>query len=186
MSLINDALKRAKQTQSAPPPPLSPLPPAENKSSGGTKWILLLLILLLVIAASFFIGIAMSRHLMMKADFAMSPTEIPMAAPAATPIPPPNVEPVSNSVPEPKAVPVPITPVVPPPPANMNLPGTNAVAAFKIQGIVYDLKKPWAIISGKTVFVGDRVNGFQVKTISKNTVTLTDDDGAEKILSFGQ
>lgn len=186
MSLINDALKRAKQNQSQTPPPLPPLPPAERKSAGGTNWILLLLIVLLVVAASFFIGVAMSRHMIFKADFAHSPTEPPAVAPAMTPLPPPVVKPAANPIPEPVTVPVVVAPATPAPATNLALHVTNTPPALKIQGLVYDLKKPWAIISGKTVFVGDRLNGFQVKAISKNTVTLTDAGGLEKILTFGQ
>ena len=57
---------------------------------------------------------------------------------------------------------------------------------LKVQGIAYDPAKPWAIVNGKTVFVGDPVGEFRVKAISKYTVTLTGADGKETTVTLGE
>ena len=53
----------------------------------------------------------------------------------------------------------------------------------KLQGIFYNPSRPSAVVSGKTVYVGDRVLGFSVTAITKNAVTLS--SAAEtKVLSL--
>lgn len=57
--------------------------------------------------------------------------------------------------------------------------GTNAVAPpkpapLKLQGIVYDPKRPSAVINGRTVFVGDRIRQMRVIAITPETATLVD------------
>jgi len=55
-----------------------------------------------------------------------------------------------------------------------------------LQGIFFDPTRPWAIVSGKTVYAGDRVGNFRVKEISKNTVTLEKADKTLKVLELGR
>ena len=62
MSLINDALKRARQSQQVNIPGGPPLRPVEPKSGGGMGWILLVVIIVLLVAASFFIGMSLSKR----------------------------------------------------------------------------------------------------------------------------
>jgi hypothetical protein len=69
-------------------------------------------------------------------------------------------------------------PVVPPAVTNAP-PATNIVAVVparppepKLQGILYDARRPCAIVSGQTVFVGDQVAEFRVTAISHDDVTL--------------
>ncbi len=59
--------------------------------------------------------------------------------------------------------------------------GTNSVTAAlqpakpalpKLQGIVFNPRRPSAVINGKTLFVGDRVAGFRVMAIGRDTATL--------------
>ena len=57
--------------------------------------------------------------------------------------------------------------------------GTNDVAPakpppLKLQGIVYDPKRPSAVINGRTVFVGDRIRQLRVVAITAETATLVD------------
>ena len=63
MSLINDALKQARQSQPNNPPSGSPPPlsPVESASRGGINWFLLALIVLLLVAAGFFFGLSLSK-----------------------------------------------------------------------------------------------------------------------------
>jgi len=68
-------------------------------------------------------------------------------------------------------------------PAVTNAVGTNLVAAtvppqpkplpeFKLNGIIYATTRPSAIVNGRTVAVGDQVNGATVIGIGPSTVTL--------------
>src|SRR5208283_1396011 len=108
----------------------------------------------------FIIGLAMARHTMT--------TIVNAPEPAAT-----------------QQVAAVIEPVVPPPPP----PVTNAEVAApplpRLQGIVLDPQRPWAIVDGQTVFTGDRVAGFQVKEISKFTVSLAGADGKLQTIHLG-
>jgi hypothetical protein len=47
-------------------------------------------------------------------------------------------------------------------------------APLKLQGIVYDPKRPSAVINGRTVFVGDRIRQMRVIAITADTATLVD------------
>ena len=153
MSLINDALKQARRSQSNNPPSGSspPLPPVESSSRGGINWFLLTLVILLLAAAGFFFGLSLSK-----------PTSLPPATVSRHSFTR-QIKPVSNSL-----------PVVTNAPSD-----SNAVSAVpppspepKLQGILFDSARPCAIVDGRTVFVGGHVGGFRVTAISKSDVTL--------------
>jgi hypothetical protein len=163
MSLINDALKRARQSQVNPPsaggPPLRPVEPRNNSS---LAWLLPAIIIFLIVVAIFFIGLAMANRTVTKIVNAPEPvvtaTQPVGAVSAPAPRPVPQLEPAVAIEPTP----------------------------LKVQGIAYDPAKPWAIINGKTVFTGDSIGDFHVKAISKYNVTLTGADGKEKIITLGE
>jgi hypothetical protein len=160
MSLINDALKRARKNQGGPPPGMPPLRPVESgEEDNRVEWILPAVIIFLIVTACFCIGLAAARHTAAKIMNAPEP--------AATQ----QVE----------SVPVPILKA----PTNTG-PQIPAVEPIKVQGIVYDPVRPWAIVDGKTVFIGDSVREFRVKQISKNAVTLEAADGSQQKLGLGQ
>jgi hypothetical protein len=151
MSLINDALKQAKQSQQqSPPSHPPPLPPVESASQGGGSWLAPVVIILLLAAAGIFIRLSLFKH---ASPVAGAP---PVAATqqvesAATTLPMvTNLPPGSNTM-----------AVVPPKPPEP-----------KLQGILFTVTRPCAIVSGKTVFVGDQVGELRVAAISKNSVTL--------------
>ena len=162
MSLINDALKRAKQSQppQPPPPPGSPLPPVEAVPRGGMSWFFPVAIFLLVAVACFFIAFAFFISRKPVAPITTAPQNAPVAA-----------------------VVLPKTPASPV--------ATQVVAAvtnkpmLKVQGIFFSDAKWEAIVNGQSVFVGDRVNGFRVKLISRNDVSFIAPDGTEKTLVLG-
>lgn len=124
------------------------------------------------------------------AEVLPAPRPKPAAAvPAAivTPAPDPVVAEVSKPAPAPAATaaetpkpavtpaPVPAPVVTPPPPPEF--------PAVKLQGIFYRLTRPSALISGKTVFVGEKVMGAKVIEIDRQSVTL-EFNGQKKTLSF--
>jgi hypothetical protein len=162
MSLINDALKRARQSQANPPPVGGPpLRPVEPRNNSSLAWLLPAIIIFLIVVACFFIGLAMANRTVTKIVNTPEPG-VSTAQP---------VEVVSPPAPRPLAVET----VVP-----------NEPLPFKVQGIVYDPSKPWAIINGKTVYVGDEIGGFRVKAISKYNVTFAGADGKEKTIGLGE
>jgi hypothetical protein len=55
----------------------------------------------------------------------------------------------------------------------------------KLQAVVFNPKRPSAIISGKSVFAGDRVGEFRVVTITQESVTLVG-GGQTNVLVLGE
>jgi hypothetical protein len=161
MSLLNDALKQARQSQQQNPPSAQPpLRPVASAPRGVADWFLPLAVVALVGAAAFFIWLALARH---KTPPAKAP-ELSATQPAPPAPPKPVVAPaVSN-----------IVAAVPP---TLPLP--------KLQGIVYG-QKSWAIVDGKTVYVGDSVGNFRVKEISPNSITLESPDGSLQKVRLGE
>lgn len=173
MSLINDALKRAKQAQQLQqqqqsPPAAAPmaLPPVASAHRPGPGAFFFALLSLLVIAALSFIGLAIAQH---------KPQILPAAAPRqfAQVVHPPVA---SNPPPAPAATTQLATVVLPPPPAP----------ALKLQGILIGSDRPQAIVNGQSVGVGDTINGFRVTVIAKNNVSFIGPDGSQKTLTLGR
>jgi hypothetical protein len=175
MSLINDALKRAKQAQDKnPPPSASAAPPlyrpAEPRPDAGVGWFLPVMAIVLVVAAMFFIGMALFKHETKHVVIAPPPTnsvEVPVMA-----VPVTNLPPVSNIVATPTVTtqsPPPLPPVPPP----------------RLQGILFDPARPSAIVSGKAVFVGDYVGDMRVFQITKSGIMLVG-DGITNELFLGE
>ena len=158
MSLINDALKRAREQQKNPPPGVPPLRPFEPRKSGDApEWILPSVIIFLIVAACFLIGFAMANRTVTQIEHAPEAAAVTQEVEAVSA---PIIREPTNAEPEIQA------------------------PVFRVQGIVYDPVRPWAIINGKTVFVGDHVDNFRVKIITKNTVTLQAADGSETKLGL--
>ena len=51
-------------------------------------------------------------------------------------------------------------------------PKESAAPEFRLNGIIYTVARPSAIVNGKTVFIGEQVNGATVISISQTAVTL--------------
>jgi len=188
MSLINDALKRAKAAQKSDPPaggpPLAfrPVEPDQNPPKRPVWWIVVG-----VIAAFVLIGV------FWKLVSTKEPS-LKVEAKGVTASTNENTE--SNQASRPPGKKSPIPPPEPKPttyqPRTQALAGATSVAvaeppaplAPKLQGIVYHLTRPSAVISGKTVFIGDKVGEFRVTAITRDSVTLV--SGSEtKVLTFG-
>jgi hypothetical protein len=172
MSLINDALKRARETQrNDPPSGAPPLPPVESSARGGTGWILVVAAVLFLAAVCLFIGPVLFGH------------KVPPAAPAKTP-----EMPAMTTTTEAAPVPAPVTNALPPPATNTNPPPMVVVTEQlpKVQGIIFNAARPLAIVNGQTVNVGDRVGDFQVRQILKSSVIFQRPDGSQKTLGIGE
>jgi hypothetical protein len=132
-------------------------PPSPDASAAGSSrgWVVPVVIVLLVVAAIILIGVAKRAG---PRDTNLEPAPAPPVEAVASP--------VTNVPPE-----IPAVPEV----------ATNAPAP-KLQGIGYNAARPWAIVDGKTVYVGDRVGGSHVKEISPSTITLEDTNGSLQTL----
>ena len=157
MSLINDALKQARQAPPRNPQrPLPPLPPAAD-TEARNPWLVPAIVLFLVFASVFFIGWFMAQR---------SVNNVVKAATAAA---------MSTQAVAEVAAPVFENP--PPPPVNPE-------NAPKLQGIFYSVAAPTAIVDGKTVSVGDSYLNYRVTEITKFTVTLVGPDSKAIKLSM--
>jgi hypothetical protein len=148
MSLINDALKQARQEPPRiPQRPLPPLPPPDDDSGSRKVWIIPAIVIVLAFAIVFVVGLATAHRNVRNV------VETVTAETVATQ----TVADVTATV------------IAPPPPVV-------AVVAPeygpKLQGIFYSAKDPVAIVDGTTVHTGDRFQNYRVTEITKYTVTL--------------
>lgn len=197
MSLINDALKRAKQSQqNTPPPGASPLPPVEPpaRRGSGSGWMLGLAAILFLAAAGLFLGTALLKRKSPPAETAKTPA-VPaplvaaqLAKPAAAPAPvaPPVSRPTQNSVTTSAVVSKPASNTALAMPVTNRPPAPPVEQLPKVQGIIFTAANPVAIVNGKAVNVGDDVGNFRVKQILKNGVVFQRPDGSLKTLNLGE
>lgn len=199
MSLINDALNRAKQAQKDNPPPSPALEfkaadPSQSRGSGPPILLIVAIIVVLALVGVFVVIGLQKRGTGQPVANVKQPNEtiLQTAAPSVGP-------PAENSVPEtgnPHAAPAnaPSSAFVAPKVttntttfAGSSLPPTNSatnvsVAAVdvppvkpelpKLQGIFYRPARPSAVINGKNVFIGSRVGEFKVLSITQENVTI--------------
>ena len=207
MSLVNDALRRAKeaQQQAVPPPPsqmqFRPVEPGQQVRPGRGFIVLLslavvtLLALVLVWGWPHGRGMAEPREARAVTRTARQPTATPQPmspstavnAPAAPSEPSPLLQPESRPIP---ATGIPDTLV-----AIESAPSTGPAAAkeqeneatnsapkapapqpkaapLRLQAIVFNPSRPSALISGKTVFLGDKLGDARVVAIDQDSATL--------------
>ena len=125
MSLINDALKRAKQSQKKNQSVGGPaLMPVEQESPSALAWILPVAIIILIVAACFVLGLAMAKHTVTTVVNAPDLAATQEVA-APTPVVPPRVQ-----------------------SASTNTEMATAPEPPQLQGIFYDPNRPWAILDG--------------------------------------
>jgi hypothetical protein len=181
MSLINDALKRAHESQgkeAAPVPP--PMAPVASPPASGFGWLLPATGALLLVLAVLLIWLAFGH----KSSKPAAPPIVATAAPARpSPSPAPSVPPA----PAPPAAVSPAPTATNPVPAGDStmLTGLLPERLPKVQGIIFT-QPPTAIVNGKVVNVGDRVSHFVVKQITRNKVIFQRDDGSMKQLGVGE
>jgi hypothetical protein len=197
MSLINDALKRAKQAQKNRPPTgtsgpqFRPAEPTPRKSSN-LNWFLPLAIF--IVMALIILFVWSQSHKNDSRAIAQKPAVVNQPSPAASPpatalqtpaIPGKLIEPAPAPKP---AGPMPsvATPTAPPVTtataiaAQTSAPVAVPVAAPapkpappRLQAIFYNPQHPSVIIDGKTVMIGDKLGEFRVRAITQDSATLT-------------
>lgn len=199
MSLINEALKRAKRTQPAASSAEGPaLRPAESPRQADERQGLLLPILIgAVLALACFLlwqwfhtGAAAQVRARSHAVVEDSAPVIPSApapvaalpkAPVVTTVPvadqqrwenisSTNAGAVSGELGDTNGVAVPEAKPLPP--------------TYKLQSIFYRAKSPSVVINGKTLFVGDRVGSARVVLIERDAATLVTSTGQTNLLEL--
>lgn len=194
MSLINDALKRAQEAQRPnTPSSVASLRSIETrpKDRPFISWVLVVVIFLLLAATFAFIGLAMTGRMATKNVVARQTITAPpvqsVVAPVQ-PVPPTpavlNVTPIVPVVPI-AAMAIPVEPIPAPVVTSPALPALVLPGTLHVQGIAYDPVRPWAIVSGRTVYVGDLVKGVRVMEISRNFV-IFGSHGQTNLLFIGE
>jgi len=182
MSLINDALKRAKESQPATTPapePEQPMKPVEPvpapATSRGLPPYFLPAVLIVLSGACWFI----IKGWEAKRQAGVYPMPVEVKAREIAPAPAVSAPDASttSSQTTTAAVAVAIAPdAAPEPPPRPQ-------TVFRLQGIFYRPSSPSAVINTKTVFIGDTVDEAKVKAIDRQSVTLVH-DGQTKVLTL--
>ena len=172
MSLVNDALKRATEKHNSRPPapaaslhlrPVEPAPPQKT----GIGLVLPATLLTIIIAALF--SISLLNHSSRPAPPTSSPP--PSISTATTTVPALSI---MDLAPAPLLVSAKEVPVAPS--ATTIAPAVVAaptpLAPLRLQAVFYSPPNPSAIISGKTVHVGDSVRELQVVAIGSASALL--------------
>jgi hypothetical protein len=185
MSLINDALKRARQAQQphAPDAPqlrvqFRPVEPAQQPKKKNTAlWVAVVVVGVLAIG---FVFRQLTRENGSGAPKEAKAREIVPAKPIpqqtqAPPAPPTNtsISNVSEIASHDPSVPAPVVDEVPAKPAP------------KLQAVIFDPRRPSAIISGKSVFIGDKLGDLRVVAITRESATLIG-GGQTNLLVLGE
>jgi len=166
MSLINDALKKASQT----PTPTTPAPTKEPlhvaTHTPAPRWPLFVVppLVAIVFATGTFMvmrGWQGSRPVSARETQVETTPESTVAAPVVAAAPKPE-PPITNAV---AAV----------PPADF--------PTLKLQGVIWSPSRPSAVINGKSVFVGEKVERAIVTSIQQDTVKVTW-NGEERVLTL--
>jgi hypothetical protein len=210
MSLINDALRRAKEAQqkTSPPPapelPFRPVEPAQQCARRGLGLLLpaaLAAVALLVLLSAWVWAHPRGTATPIEVNARTAPAPqvttpgsgrpaqpAPLQAPATAAAPTAPLAPslAANATSTPADEPLAgskateatnapaLTPPAPPKPAPLRL-----------QAIIYNPSRPSAMISGRTLFVGDRVGDLRVVFIDKDSATLVG-AGKTNILSLAE
>jgi cytoskeletal protein RodZ len=202
MSLINDALKRAKQAQQNNPPlpesglQLRPVEPRQRPSAGPAILLGTALVVVAMLAGFFSWQARQNRRVTQQianvkngetptAKSALpTPSPSQAAAPqsqlavaAAPPTPDPTALAAAEKPSKETAAPTSASPAAA---QSATAPTASAVAPEappkpsppRLQGILYRPSRTSAVIDGKAVSVGDSVGEFRVSAITRQSVTL--------------
>lgn len=186
MSLINDALKRAKESQPATTPapepeqPMKPVEPATAPpTSRGMPPYFLPAVLIVLSGACWFL----IKGWETKRQAGVYPAPVEVKAREIAPAPGTEAANASRQfalTESSQAATSSVAATVAPEPAP-EPPRPQTV--FRLQGIFYRPSSPSAVINTKTVFIGDIVDEAKVKSIDRQSVTLVH-DGQTKVLTL--
>ncbi len=194
MSMLNDALKRASQSDRSRARPAQPAqprvvvqPPIVRRGQTLAMALVAGSVFALGLAVWFFWQLSSTSHSPALANVepvaAVAPkpappqviqTEVP-PPPALTVSPPEGAAQTAAPTPEPAAAPAPAKPVEPAWPAEL-----------KLSGIFFRQNNPLALINGKTVGVGDEIKGIRVTKIESDRVTVEWNGKAKELLVKGR
>jgi hypothetical protein len=210
MSLINDALKRAKEAQRQAPPPSSPqmqfrpVEPSQHPRHGLSLIVPAALAAVALLVLLFVWQWAQRRTAQGPQEVrALTPpaaqatiapqlaTPPPvLVAAAAEPSPPAEPSPRPDAVTEvANLLPVtsPTTPAGPPlgqeqesndaPSASIAPPPVPKSPPLRLQGIVFNPRRPCVVINGRTLFVGEKLGDARVVAIDRESATLVSTGG---------
>ncbi len=174
MSLINDALKRASQSERSRPrdnDTHAAMQPAPESRRSFVPELVGVSIIILLAAAGALVWYSLPRHVISTAPVA--------AANAATPV---VVIPPAKAEPPPAPAPAPPPAVVTPPPAAAAPPAAVAVAPpppappsfpeLKLQGIFYNRNNPKAAINGQIRAQNEQIGDVLILAITQDKVTV--------------
>jgi hypothetical protein len=180
MSLINDALKRAKAAQQhAPPPPPSPLQFRPVEAGQRTKprfdWVAPAIVAIIGIFALLFMwprahNSTSNAPLETKARTLVAAKESPAAPAVARASQPDAPQPTQEKQTTPPSEPAPAVVVNP---APVHEPPVPQPPPLRLQAIIYSPTRPSAMINGRALFIGEKVGDLRVTAITQETVTLT-------------
>lgn len=192
MSLINDALRRANQEKKAQPPESSdgaqmqPVQSPQRTTSLAFPMLLVFLLGVVLTCAGWFFWKAFSAKSPVVANAPASNSQ-PNASTLPTGAVPLKQEVSPAPVVQTESKPSPVSTA--PDQVEASAPAAvvadiaeapPAIPALKLQGIFYRISNPTALINGKTVGVGEKVEGARVIQINRQDVSLERDN--EKIL----
>jgi len=191
MSLINDALNRARREQPASPPPaqtISPLQPITyQRANGVPPYVVPILLLTLSVSCWFLIKAWNSLRQASLQGSAHPPGLTVVAARESSPQSAAGPDPSVATTPPPNS-PSPIPPVVAsassnfaPDAATQPQAAKPVAPAFKLHGIFFRAAHPCAVVNNKTVFVGDRIGRAKVIAITQESVRLEIDGKTEEL-----
>lgn len=192
MSLINDALRQAKQANpasvTADGPVLHAVGTTPSSRRSGEFWGVLLLGVLLTLGVmfvwqSFSSGQAAHLPLNKAAARVSAP---PTVTPPATPVPEATPTVVHSTSPQAPTAPVKTVETVATMPAAPETatsePAKPEAPIYKLQSVVYRARNPFALINGKDVTIGSKVGEATVVAIGQASVTLLDSAGQTNVL----
>jgi hypothetical protein len=197
MSLINDALKRARESdKSRPsgPPPMRPLQPVYGASGGQFGWLLPVIVAIVLVLSGwiFWKWHQASHHVLMAKPAPALTAKAPPApspAPAHASAPAPASRPAQGAAAPPPVVPRPAPvaakaakPLPEPAPAapEVEAPWPTPLT---LQAIIFSTTHPLALINGKSVGPGDTVAGVTVAKINRTSVMLQWDGHSRELFS---
>lgn len=183
MSLINDALRRAKQTgekpiqKSSEGTPMEPVQSPQNSPSQLTSARFIIVLAIVLMAGVFFFWKSTKNKVSTNIDSGEPAKTFSTPANSITPVPAPVVtslvEPPKKSTNElANSVATERTDNISEAITAVAAPASPSPPQLKLQGIFYRLNNSTALVNGKTVGVGQMISGVRVLKIDRQSITL--------------